>query len=204
MIRQSNRPPAAPRTKAAETGEIVSAHGRPVGEETRLADIRAECMRLRRDGKSYRKIAAALGIDPHTAWDHVQAELRDIRERTREDTDAVRDIEIQRIDEAMDALGSGIRAGDVPSVMAMVKLQERRAKLLGLDAPTKVERTERHIVTPEEVAKMDDRDILGVLRPMLEMLRSSIPANRFDTHDVIDAEAEATDAVLLQVGAGDS
>jgi hypothetical protein len=36
------------------------------------------------------------------------------------------------------SLAAGIRAGDPRAVMAMVRIMERRAKLFGLDAPTKI------------------------------------------------------------------
>ena len=53
------------------------------------------------------------------------------------DLDRVRAVELQRLDFATEGLMNGVSKGNPGHVQAAVKVQERRAKLLGLDAPTK-------------------------------------------------------------------
>lgn len=144
------------------------------GEDVRLVEARKEALELRRDGNSYRQIAAIMEISPATAGNYVQSELSMLRDQTAEDTEALRDIEVQRCDDMLRHLGSGIRAGDVPSVMAAVKISERRAKLLGLDAPERKEITHKAI-TAEEAAKLPETDILKRLDTLRALAIASLP-----------------------------
>lgn len=94
----------------------------------------AEVLRLRRRGLTFDLIAQELGYagasGAHKAY--TNACLRIIRP----DVDETRAIEMDRLDIAQAAVWNGVLRGEVPSVMALVKIMERRAKLLGLDMPT--------------------------------------------------------------------
>lgn len=60
-------------------------------------------------------------------------------ETIREPADEVRMMEIQRLDMMLQGLaGKGLFKGNVPVVKAGILLMNRRAKLLGLDAPTEI------------------------------------------------------------------
>ena len=60
-------------------------------------------------------------------------------ETIREPADEVRQMEIQRLDMMLTGLASkGLFKGDVAAVKAGILLSARRAKLLGLDAPTEI------------------------------------------------------------------
>lgn len=117
----------------------------------------AEACELRAKGWNYRRIAAHFNIDVHTAHDAVQNGLRDI---VQEPAAEVRRLELERLDElytrALDILdthhvtvsnGQIVRLDgkplpdDGPALQAidrLLKIQERRARLLGLDAPSRV------------------------------------------------------------------
>jgi DNA-binding CsgD family transcriptional regulator len=109
------------------------------------AERDAEAARLRSRGLSYRAIAAELGIDVHTAHDAVQRALQAIR---AEGAVEARTIELQRLDGLWEAVLAVLeRATTEPgtesdtrlkAVATLLKVQERRARLLGLDAETKV------------------------------------------------------------------
>ena len=123
----------------------------------------AKAAELRGRGWSYRKIAAELEIDVHTAHDAVQRALRAIVEEPAQD---VRQLELERLDAMYDAVmkvletkhltvsqGRLIQIPDengdlqpleddspvLAAVDRLLKIQARRAALLGLDAPTKAE-----------------------------------------------------------------
>jgi hypothetical protein len=107
------------------------------GEAERIAERRVRAFGLRKAGASYRQIAQQLGVSLNTAWADVTAELVELRTRTADDVRAYRDLELQRCDEMMLGLWPAVRAGDARAVFAAVKVMDRRARLLGLDAPTK-------------------------------------------------------------------
>jgi hypothetical protein len=119
----------------------------------------AEACRLRAQNLTYREIAAELGVDVHTAYDAVQRGLRDT---LQEPADDVRRLELERLDELAQkarevmngthyviAQGSVVRLtrrgspleDDGPVLQAidrLLRIQERRARLLGLDSPQRV------------------------------------------------------------------
>lgn len=138
-------------------------------------EARAAAMDLRRQGNSYRQIGLLMGIAPNAAWNLVQTELLAIREAMSEDTEAVRDLELQRCDEWNKALGPGVRIGDPAAISAAIRVSERRAKLLGLDAPVKAE-IFGALITPDEASKLSESDILDRLKRMLALASAINPA----------------------------
>ena len=115
------------------------------------AERDAEAARLRTRGYSYQQIADELGwVSRGDAYRAVQRVLADT---VKEAGDEVRAIELARLDHlhtaAMDVLerehftvsNGPVEGHDDGPVLAaidrLLKIQERRAKLLGLDAPTK-------------------------------------------------------------------
>lgn len=76
-----------------------------------------------------------------TAWEHVVKAMREIAERTAEDAEALQRIEVERLDRLLDALWTAAIAGDCGAVDRVLKIAERRSKLLGLDAPTRTDAT---------------------------------------------------------------
>ena len=114
--------------------------GRP-GQVEAIAERRVLALEARKAGGSYREIARQLGVDTHTAWADVAAELAAIREQTVERAEELRELELQRFDQMTAGLWPQIQAGSPPAVSAAVRVSERRSKLLGLDEPTAI-RTE--------------------------------------------------------------
>lgn len=107
----------------------------------KIAERRVKALELRKDGKSYRAIAKLLGVDLRTAFDDVQAELRALREQATDAAEQVKDLELARCDEMTEALSSKVGKGDTQAIQANIRVMERRAKLLGIDAPTKTQGT---------------------------------------------------------------
>ena len=97
----------------------------------------AEALNLRRAGADYRTIATRLGYKSVSgAYDAVAKALKEI---TREPAEAVLELELDRIDRLFLTYWPKATGGDVKALDRVVKLMERRAKLLGLDAPVKQE-----------------------------------------------------------------
>lgn len=113
-------------------------HNLDASEKARMA------LAARRDGKQWAEIADELGYaDPSGAY---RAAKRLLDRTEFEAVEEYRAVEADRLDEAhrlqFDALVRLSNAGEfdaVPAaVNAIVKISDRRSKLLGLDAPTRV------------------------------------------------------------------
>lgn len=123
-------------------------------EEARIATRRVQALDLRKAGATYRRIAEALSVDVSTAYADVQAELTALRTLAAEQAEEVREIELRRLDDYTLGLTPKARKGDADAVRTLIRVSERRAKLLGLDAPqsggdlTPVTRVEVVIVDP--------------------------------------------------------
>ncbi len=100
---------------------------------------RLKALDLRRGGGSHRAIAAQLGVS------HVQI-IKDLRHGLNEllkqevgGQAADRALELDRLDALWLANWKTALAGDIPAGQLILKISQRRAELLGLDAPVKVE-----------------------------------------------------------------
>jgi hypothetical protein len=100
-------------------------------------DREVEAIKLRRTGATYAEIAAALGYKEHTgARDAVQ---RGMRKALQEPADELRELEAARLDAAQAAIWPDVMLGETKAVLSLVRIMERRAKLLGLDQPIRVQ-----------------------------------------------------------------
>jgi Homeodomain-like domain len=133
-------------------------------DSAEVRDREAQALELRRNGASYPQIAERLGISVSTAWAAVN---RVLKRTAQEAAGDVRKLELERLDQLQIAALTVLRrthpvvqagkvvytgGGDgqpaVPlvddgptlaAIRALLDIQQRRARLLGLDAPTKVE-----------------------------------------------------------------
>lgn len=104
---------------------------------------REEATRLRQAGLTYVVIAKRVGYNsPEAACQAVKACLLDRSSETGMEAKA---LELRRLDELLSSLWPAALAGDDKAANLAVRLMERRAKYLGLDAKTTEERGE---VTP--------------------------------------------------------
>jgi hypothetical protein len=114
------------------------------------AERAALALRLRASGAGYDAIGRQLGVSTPTAWRCVQAALDEIRS---EPAPELIELECARLDRMLvaiwplaightETLPSGREKRHAPSVEAIdrvLKIMQRRARMLGLDAPTKKE-----------------------------------------------------------------
>ena len=97
----------------------------------------SEVYRLRVIGHTYEEIASKCGYASASgAW---QAYKRATEEMIFESAEEVRQLELLRLDDMTAAIWPSALAGDLPSINVVLKIMDRRAKLLGLDKPEKVE-----------------------------------------------------------------
>lgn len=99
-------------------------------------DRQAKALALRKAGIGYQEIAAELGYaGPAGAYKAIQTALR---KTIQEPADEVRSLELARLDSMLRAIWTRILDGNDYAIDRGLKIMERRAKMLGLDAPTKV------------------------------------------------------------------
>lgn len=105
-----------------------------------------KCLELRTAGKGFAEIAKQLGYaDASGPFHAVQAALKaTLAEAAAE----YRQVLLLRLDRLLLAMDRGIRRGSYHHVLAALKIEERRAKLLGLDAP------EKHNLRIESIADL--------------------------------------------------
>ncbi len=132
-------------------------------DDDRIAARRAEAIRLRVSGKTIRAIAKELSISVSTAHADVRETMAEVAKAARDDAETELATDLERLDNALsivlEVLNRGATAGtddgDEPgdifdglteqqelklkAVDRLVKIQEQRAKLLGLYAPAKQE-----------------------------------------------------------------
>jgi len=106
-------------------------------EEQALLDT--EALKLRSLGWSYQKVADAIGTTKATAYNRVQRALAAI---PAEAVDEFRRLEMERLDLVLNVAMDKAMSGDKGALFAVdrvISIMDRRAKLMGLDAPTKHE-----------------------------------------------------------------
>jgi hypothetical protein len=94
-------------------------------------------------GMSYREIARALQNSGHTVTHETvrkdfQAILRQYNEEHQEVAARIVVIEDRRLNHALNAIWSKVENGDLGAINTMIRVMERRARMSGIDAPTKI------------------------------------------------------------------
>jgi len=105
----------------------------------RLAERRRRVMELRIAGWTYDKIGKAFDVTPMTICNDVHAELARAERERGANVAEYRRIQMERIDRAIAKIWPSVAQGEYEAVDRLVKLMEREAKLLGLDAPARID-----------------------------------------------------------------
>lgn len=99
------------------------------------AEKRARALDLRKAGATYDQIAQQLGYaNRGNAQRAVQTALKEI---TAEPARDVLTLELERLDAMLLGLWPQARRGNLGAVDRVLRIQERRARLLGLDSPAR-------------------------------------------------------------------
>jgi len=110
-------------------------------QERRIASLKRkkEALELRIAGVSYDAIATKLGYKSRSgAFEAVKTALV---QTLIEPAEELRNIEVLRLDKALKAIWSQVLGGNLPAVDRYIKVAQRRADLLGLDAPKRTDIT---------------------------------------------------------------
>lgn len=112
-----------------------------------LVDQRARALHLRRGGLTFEEIGADLGCDEKRARRLCSDAMEDAREQVATAAKELRAMEVSRLDALVNSIWDAAMRGNLLAIDRVVKIMERRAKMLGLDS---VERMED--MTVEEIA----------------------------------------------------
>lgn len=120
-------------------------------EEDRIHLRQTQAIALRVKGYSFREIAKELGVSVGQAHHDVRAAMAEFDDQASADVELERKTQSKRLESALKSV-SEVLAAEVfdkdgnadlelklKAIDRIVKLEERRAKLLGLDAPAKQE-----------------------------------------------------------------
>ena len=119
-----------------------------------------DAITLRIAGATHGAIAERLGYKGESgAYKAVMRELARTADQLAGSVEGVRQLELQRLDQMQLQLWQGVMAGDQQAVTTVLKIQERRASLLGLDAPKQIEARVRIDVLSWNQALKDFLDI---------------------------------------------
>lgn len=103
------------------------------------AKRRTEALALRLEGKTFKAIGDAMSCSEQRAHRMVTQELARLNARRAEAADEVTRLECERLDALLAAVMPGARQGKVRHIDRVLAIMQRRAKLLGLDKPSRRE-----------------------------------------------------------------
>src|SRR3990167_1692965 len=94
-------------------------------------------------GLSYRRIGEKYGVSHQVVAGEIQQYLKELRSIGIRSVIEYRQVQMERIQAAYNALWPNVMRGRVDAINTLIRLMERESRLLGLDAPTKVDITAR-------------------------------------------------------------
>ena len=115
-----------------------------------------KALELRKAGATYVQIAEALGISRAGAHKVVLRALARLEKEAGEEAEHLRRLEIERLDAMLLAIWPHVKKGSLGAIDRAIRIMERRAKLLGLDAPTKADIQGEQVIRIIEEVSEDD------------------------------------------------
>lgn len=114
---------------------------------------KAQAIELHKQGVSYKEIGKRIGLSTSRTYALVQETVREYMHRCTETTAHVISVEMMRLDAMVEALWDKVEAGNPKACDTVLRIQERRAKYLSLDAPAKIDieqtGTQVHLYIPD-------------------------------------------------------
>jgi hypothetical protein len=95
-------------------------------------ELQRDALELRKQGKSPPEIGEEIGTSRSYAHELVKGALDDL---VKEPSEQVLKLELSRLDAILNSIWKKVRAGDVQSIDRALRIMERRAAYLGIDAP---------------------------------------------------------------------
>lgn len=149
-------PPTRGGSRKKSSPRLIAARQR---EDLALAD--------RLQGMTLARIAERRGYgSPASAYKAIEAALRRARPAGTQTPEAARELMLARLDAALDGIWPWVRDGSLEHIDRMLKIEARRARLLGLDAPVKIDIAER-IRAAAEAEGLDADEVVAEVVKMM-------------------------------------
>jgi len=159
-------------------------------------ELEDKAFELRKDSKSYREIGAELGVSPAGAYQAVMRVLDRMEAELKEPAKKVRAMELAKLDQLEAVVKSKAKTGDLFAADRLLKIMERRARLTGIDMPTKVQHSgdeENPVVVKIEDSELDkELHAVAVLLGFRSLANS--PAQKTILGTLAGEEASAGDS----------
>lgn len=127
---------------------------------------RQKVLELRKAGASLRAIAQALNVSHETIRNDIQAVMEDLQKEAVAEAAQYKALELERLDALQTKLWGDAMRGHHGAVDRVLRVMERRAKLLGLDAPTKYDH--RFDKDPETLDEAELVEFIAQLKAQIE------------------------------------
>ena len=160
----------------------------------------AYTMRVK-SGASYRDIARAYKVSVDTAYHDVQAIQTYFRQATYESIEDMRQMQSERLDILLFAHMPKAKLGDLKATEMVLRIEKRRAELLGLDAPRKLEMTGKDGGPMEMDAHVNIRE---KWTPQEAAARATELVRRIEVINLQARRRQLVQAQTTQAGKGDS
>lgn len=125
-------------------------------------DHAREIFELRKQGLSQTAIAERVGVTQGAVSRSLKAYLAKLAAETMEDAEEVRSLELERLDAILIPMLQAATSGEETAVDRVIKIMDRRAKLLGLDAPTKAHVT-ADVNVQADYSKLDPLELEALI-----------------------------------------
>lgn len=109
--------------------------------DARNAVRRKTILELRVEGLTFAAIGTRLGISKQAAHEALRKELAEVATARKDLAEHQLEVELAGVDFVLAGMAPKVARGDAKAATAYLRAMERRAKLLGLDAPTKTDLT---------------------------------------------------------------
>ncbi len=119
----------------------MAERGNHRGARAQAAARRLQALELRKGGATYRQIGERLNVSEAQAFRDVDHALGMLAKLTEGEAEKVRALEVARLDSVLLPMLQQAKRGSQGAVDRVLRIMERRAKLLGLDMPIRAEIT---------------------------------------------------------------
>ncbi len=144
------------------------------------AEAERRALELRKEGWSFDQIADMMNITRAAASRAVQTALANIRKDCSELAEDVVSMELSRLDELLIVAQALAKAGNLEAIDRVLKIQERRAKYLGLDQPAKTQISVESTGIQLRGMSLEDLDMLEQIASRAAALQGSIEVEALD------------------------
>jgi transcriptional regulator with XRE-family HTH domain len=127
---------------------------------------RKTALKLRAEGLSYKEIASEMGVSLQCAHNWVTAALEEARKDTAESIAELRELESTRLDRLLVKWFKKAEEGNAEALSAVLRIAERRAKMYGIDAPTRTANMNVDVTAENPALLMAEARRLGI--PLVE------------------------------------